>query len=1475
MPSSASSHAPWRRHEAGSRPFYRPPNYPLRRSIDASTSYDTFRSEASSFSSRSAFSPVLGMTTLAARRRLLQAIKHKVREKECSSNVTTEFRDPFSLLLALCAAFRFADAIRRFAEKGSDRGTTAIAEGLFLVIAAAMNMLLNMTQKRRNHAEMAERVRFAVHHMLQNNATKKSEDVENVDPPVCLDSRPEPTVLLPSISYTTCYRDSHWQRLPMNLLVEGDMVGLMSGDIAPGNVRPVEVDATEQPHVYARGCKLPSWTRRQAKDKTRCTATFDPPLLLELCGEMRIFEMLETPVLRDIEDALFQINRPVTPTQKLQAQARHMAVYICTLYSVLVLLAIGLRVVVQHRSLEMMLSHILLGPIGIWLCFASLNTPLVLFVAEAAATASILGSFDDILALEESEWQEQNAKPRADDFHNKKSNGKSEPRSDPSKVTSRRKDEHMSRIDSAMASILKATALAPLDIYDVEDREKLRSETAQKLSASMRSIRYFLVVLRFRVMECNLAHVSNQRGISVPFRSFRLLERLGNITMLCCFDDDILCEQAPSVEEIFLLNDKQSNFSTVLDLHAERNCDTGLQFEDPKWKQHLQSLKPIGLAIMVNDDENPSQHYEENIRYLVNEELCPADDDDTRDPYLRNCMQQLSAHIRMLPFPKHLLNLSREMGFSVAHDLSQFQRRQSIHIICPRLAHYEHTSDHHDQGQEDTRYRGILKSHLYSTVVLDKRSHRHQLLSRGHPTVVLAHCSEYWDGKSICPLTSEKQRAILDMYNQWRVEDLDVIAFSYVPVPHKISSHSTRRSSSSNTGTFFESLDAQSIGQQRRLDGTLPPVYLVDDSTVSELNPPRMCAGKINNSLPSSISAGDKVNSREIQEIGHPAVSSSALAFPHSVGDVSINQTSDLDPKAVKTKGASLSGQSTPTVKKCENLQTSDLESSAELHPSEISSIGKDSMLWRIQDDQIFLGMVATGVQPKQETPDFIEDLNACGIRFVYFSPRNMRRSKLLAEKMGIETDWNCAISLRPLESDGPDPHRMTSKYSDWDVKARLPHGVEAIKRHLTEVDNVPLLVSLYTDSTPDTISEMISIFQENDEVVMGIGSSIKECNAPLFSKADLAVALQGGIHAFFNKKIPQGKELPVFSDDDIQFSNILNTLSCAFRLKCASDEARNQQSELDNNNNATVDGTASVAHLIELIRLGRRMLTNFYQMNTFIFVSQLFIATIILASYAIPFPHVPQLTCTSIFWLLWIFVPALSLSMLASASEEGIMKKTPRKNEEFDIAEDLPRLVSYFVGRHVPSVLLSLAVFECLFGFSLEASHAANLNTLRNVKFNEYRWTDFILDTELLALKPRPAIVVAAVDRAEAGMLLIICLCIVTSSCGYLYRCESMFKQSPFRNTIWVTTACFLIFLQLILSMLRAGVIGADGVSLWHFVSQSVPRTFWVITLGMWPFAILGLDEAIKTHDKRYFVRYNKFLRMQFDTRLGMWSPK
>lgn len=136
------------------------------------------------------------------------------------------------------------------------------------------------------------------------------------------------------------------------------------------------------------------------------------------------------------------------------------------------------------------------------------------------------------------------------------------------------------------------------------------------------------------------------------------------------------------------------------------------------------------------------------------------------------------------------------------------------------------------------------------------------------------------------------------------------------------------------------------------------------------------------------------------------------------------------------------------------------------------------SQEWSLIRNQVFLGVLGSLVVPRREIQKLLRVLNDAGVRFVYFSPRNMRRQKELASQMGIDVAWNCAISLRPLESGEDDPHRMVSNYADWDINAKLPHGVDDVRNHLKEVDNVPLLVSLYTDVTKETTRDMVRAFR-------------------------------------------------------------------------------------------------------------------------------------------------------------------------------------------------------------------------------------------------------------------------------------------------------------------------------------------------------------------------------------------------------------
>lgn len=93
---------------------------------------------------------------------------------------------------------------------------------------------------------------------------------------------------------------------------------------------------------------------------------------------------------------------------------------------------------------------------------------------------------------------------------------------------------------------------------------------------------------------------------------------------------------------------------------------------------------------------------------------------------------------------------------------------------------------------------------------------------------------------------------------------------------------------------------------------------------------------------------------------------------------------------------------------------------------------------------------------------------------------------------MGLETDWNTCIRLSG-ENDDAD-------FDDHYIKARLPRGIESIRNHLENTDDIPLQISLFADCRKESIQEMIKIFQEYGEVVCCIGNSLNILNSHAFA---------------------------------------------------------------------------------------------------------------------------------------------------------------------------------------------------------------------------------------------------------------------------------------------------------------------------------------------------------------------------------------
>ncbi|KAI8848357.1 hypothetical protein BC829DRAFT_217530 [Chytridium lagenaria] len=280
---------------------------------------------------------------------------------------------------------------------------------------------------------------------------------------------------------------------------------------------------------------------------------------------------------------------------------------------------------------------------------------------------------------------------------------------------------------------------------------------------------------------------------------------------------------------------------------------------------------------------------------------------------------------------------------------------------------------------------------------------------------------------------------------------------------------------------------------------------------------------------------------------------------------------------------------------------------------------------------QTFIGMASLFYQPKPNVTDFIEDLSLAGIRFVYFSSAPERESKSYAERLGLEIDWNSCILLSSST-------RGTQGYLELhDMKAKLPRGVENIRSHLRDVDDVPLHVSLFAECSPDSIREMVKIFQENGEIVCCIGSSLNQYNVDCFALADIAIA----VDPFIALKARSNLKGPVAS---LVLSSRVITSPCALKLHF----------------------DTSLYSLAQIIREARTLVENGTQAFAFIAGSQFALSVMMTLSYLLLLPEL--FTGYQVMWLLWIVLPIQTLPFLFSPHDPDVMKFMPRKFLEFDI---------------------------------------------------------------------------------------------------------------------------------------------------------------------------------------------------------------
>ncbi|XP_053197123.1 transmembrane protein 94 isoform X2 [Scomber japonicus] len=538
---------------------------------------------------------------------------------------------------------------------------------------------------------------------------------------------------------------------------------------------------------------------------------------------------------------------------------------------------------------------------------------------------------------------------------------------------------------------------------------------------------------------------------------------------------------------------------------------------------------------------------------------------------------------------------------------------------------------------------------------------------------------------------------------------------------------------------------------------------------------------------------------------------------------------------------------------------------------------------------QIFMGMVSSQFQARLDTVRLIDALVTACIRFVYFSMEDELRSKVFAEKMGLETGWNCHISLTPNgdspcdggpsspghgslhedlnqdsrdEAEGPllpeeEAHSDLASFqpTDSDVpsfledcnRAKLPRGIHQVRPHLKNIDNVPLLVPLFTDCTPDTMCEMMKIMQENREVTCCLGSSANFRNSRLFLQSDVSIGLDPLYPSqcsweTFGYATGGGFNGEVEGLSPLRLSGQLNSMGCSVTF---------HQGE-----------SVSMVKLIEQARH-----TTYGIRKCFLFLLQCQLSLVIIQFLACLAQLPPPINTTDILWLSCFSCPLLSVSLLGKPPDSSVMSVATGKN-----LDAIPRKTqNYFLGCFLLKFSLTVCAYLVAFGFTLQEiclrsnnltlsdnSTVTCLHILTTSSSDEApHWFSELSNGLLLT------------QKVMAGFLV---LHTVVISLSYVHRSQPLWRKSPFSNTWWCLTVPVVLLSQVVQATVDYQ-LWRDQSSLLTFDLADIPLLAWLLA-SLSPLLVVVVNEVVKLHEIRVRVRYQKRQKLQFETKLGMNSP-
>ncbi|XP_055389798.1 transmembrane protein 94 isoform X2 [Condylostylus longicornis] len=946
-------------------------------------------------------------------------------------------------------------------------------------------------------------------------------------------------------------------------------------------------------------------------------------------------------------------------------------------------------------------------------------------------------------------------------------------------------------------------------------------------------------------------------------RSANVVQVLGSITALCCVDKKgILSWPNPTAEKVFFLRDVEDKNSTtsqtslesettnnnatkktgiiseVLDLTHDQHCPFKLEFDDHEWKNHITSLKPLGLAILLNTcSPQTHKHYAQFCGHVtavatLDKDLVPVTN--------RRCLCELA---KQIGFKQHATD-----NFTLEGQLATYRHLQ------PDVVRRDIKFARHLQLSSKVK---VPFPHSLSVVLRESPGNCLSLFTQGTADIVLDCCDDFWDGKDLRPLGPQERKRAQDFYQRSALTAY-CTAFAYRPLRHGICG----ALSGSHSG---------------------PIAYL-------ELPPETKCKMQ-------------HVDKSHCDFEGHTKIS-------HSISTDSLLFSESKDEDIADVEGC-----------------------------------------FEMQCHQVFIGMITMQYQAQTDIVQLVERLERACIRFVHFSKENELRSRVFSEKMGLESGWNCHISLLSedqhsnpqspktsgqidfsgtnlgsTENDKIDPeincllqpmglessktlsssapgdflninsgsvesiisvgeprHSQDSALDencrsisiltdsteqsapinfDMSNRAKLPRGIENIRPHLEKVDNVPLQVSLFTDCSAEATKEMLSIMQSYGEIVVCLGSSASNSNSEIFLQADCSIAVE--------PLYPQVcQDVPAYTESNI-YNNKLKHINKTSNKKDFTLHFLESYGTTDSNNDAanninspyaklmhTRNNTISPIYLsrmlnslpcsisvvrddplsvVAIIELSRRFSLGLWNCIQYWACCAGTLASLNILSACLNLP--PIFDPFVLIYLMCFAVPFISLSLTHIQVDPKVMNRaTGKKQTKFD--SRVFGFVLWCYGcKFFPAVLVVIISYTTMIGHPLEIIDIQEENLEINLKL------------------------------ARIFALLGIISHFVIISASFVHRDHSIWHKNPFTNKIW-TFNCILILI------IHSSACIIQIISINKAIYDQIYK-FWAVIVFMFTAVAISflVTEFIKWQEIKVNLRYQRRARLDFGTKLGMNSP-